>query len=113
MSALVSARDWRLRSMAICVSSLEDRTCSTAARVFKRTSEVRAVIQCTCERVLFVSSLATCYPQFIFASVGSLAFVDNSPSAGLFIWMRESRSSSRIARAWKPQPTHVSSAREH
>ena len=66
MSALVSARDWRLRSMAICVSSLEDRTCSTAVLVLKRTSEVRAVIQRTCEPALFVSSLATCYPQFIF-----------------------------------------------
>jgi hypothetical protein len=52
--------------MAICVSSLEDRICSTAARVFKRTSEVRAVIPRTCEPALFVSSLARCYPQFIF-----------------------------------------------
>src|SRR5665809_80415 len=64
MSALVSARDWRVRSMAICVSSLENRTCSTATWVFKRTCGM-AIIQRKCDQALFVSSLATNYPQFI------------------------------------------------
>lgn len=83
MSALVSARDWRLRSMAICVSSLEDRTCSTATRVFKRTSEVRAVIQRTCELALFVSSLATCYPLFIFLAASEADTRTNCQSVGV------------------------------
>ena len=63
MSALISARDWRVRCMATCVSSRENRTCSTAARVFKRTCG-RAAIQPRCERALFVSSQAPYYPPF-------------------------------------------------
>lgn len=66
MRALVSARDWRVRSMAICVSSLETRTCSTAIRVFKSSCGARVVIQPKCERALFVSRVWTLYPQLIF-----------------------------------------------
>ena len=71
MSALAPPGIGGFALWRFCVRSLEDPTCSTATRAFKRTSQVRAVIQRTCERARFVSSLATCYPQFIFCRVGS------------------------------------------